>query len=111
MEKLELTLSVELPGTPKRGRGDESPGENNSKVPKSDFLPELGSKIVFETVKGKCEYTVETKKNNKEDDFSYTLINSERKKMEFDLKTVQWEYSKDSDPLSSVIVESSPILE
>ena len=103
-----------LPGTPKRAREGESPSMDCSKVFRSDRHPDIGRKIGFETVKGKCEYSVESKKNKKDDDFSYVLINSESKKTEFDLKTVKWVYISDGDPLSIPQVEqdaSTPIME
>ena len=103
-----------LPGTPKRAREGESPSMDCSKVFRSDRHPDIGRKIGFETVKGKCEYSVESKKNKKDDDFSYVLINSESKKTEFDLKTVKWVYLSDGDPLSIPQVEqeaSTPSME
>ena len=73
----------------------------SSKVTKSDIHPTIGSKIIIETLKGKAEYYVDSGKNNKNEDFSYILINNEGKKTSFNLKGMSWEYLNGVDPLSS----------
>ena len=94
-----------LPGTPKRLREGEDQEERTVRGrTESDRHPNIGSKILMQTLAGKCEYTVESKKNKKQDDFLYTLVNSDKsRRASFDLKNVPWEYleENDNDPLSS----------
>ena len=85
-------------GNRKREGEDLSP--TSSKVTKSDNHPTIGSKIIIETLKGKAEYYVDSGKNNKNEDFSYILINNEGKKTSFGLKGMSWEYLNGVDPLS-----------
>ena len=61
----------------------------------------------MQTLQGKSEYTVESKKNNRSEDFSYVLVSSEHRRASFDLKEIPWDYLEenvvenedDNDPL------------
>ena len=87
-----------LIGTPKRVReGDGPDGRTVRGRTESDMHPEIGSKIWMQTISGKCEYVVESKKNKKQGDFLYTLVNSESRRTSFDLKNVPWNYLEDND--------------
>ena len=94
-----------LPGTPKRRRQGEDQEERTVRGrTESGRHPDIGSKIWMQTISGKCEYSVESKKNKKPGDFLYILVNSEKRRASFDLKNVPWEYLEkngDDDPLSS----------
>ena len=73
----------------KRGRG--STGDSPASKKKEKF-PKIGCKIVLSTATGKQVYAVEGKKNKKESDWNFTLINEKKKKMNYNLKDIQWEY-------------------
>ena len=93
-----------LPGTPKRAREGEGLDGRPVRVRTESRHPDIGIKILMQTISGKCEYTVESKKSKRPGDFVYTLINSESRRASFDLKNVPWEYIEkkdDVDPLSS----------
>ena len=72
-----------------RGRG--STGDSPASKKKEKF-PKIGCKIVLSTATGKQVYAVEGKKNKKESDWNFTLINEKKKKMNYNLKDIQWEY-------------------
>ena len=63
--------------------------------------PKIGGEILLETLSGKGCYTVYSKKNNRSDDYSYILINSEGDEASFDLKNQTWYYSDDAGDTSS----------
>ena len=103
---------VEKSGTPKRVRGRDGSGDRLGKMKKLDLHPKLGSKIWMQTIQGKSEYTVESKKNNKPGDFSYVLVSFENRKASFDLKEVPWDYLDENviqnvdDPLDQFFFDS-----
>ena len=104
-EEPQELVETGLSGTPKRVREGEGPdGRTVRGRTESDKHPEIGSKILMQTISGKCEYVVESKKNKKQGDFLYTLVNSESRRTSFDLKNVPWNYLEEKDvidPLSS----------
>jgi len=95
------TNSGEVPAViPKRKeRSEDSSSPNNSKVKKSDKHPDIGRTILIDTIKGKVKYIVESKKNNRSEDYIYVLVNSDKKSKPFDLKDIFWEYFDEIDPL------------
>ena len=101
--------SEEVPVIPKRKERDEdSSSPNNSKIKKSEKHPDVGSKIVIDTLKGKGEYVVKSKKSKRPDDYIYVLVNSKKKSASFDMKDRIWAYLDEVDPLKSPQKESEP---
>ena len=77
----------------RRKREGDSPGDQGRDKRLKGAHPELGYKIIVETITGKQEYTVKSKKNVKKlSDCFYFLQNSENKVRAYDLKDVDWEY-------------------
>ena len=74
----------------KRGLG--SPGDSPVSKKKEKF-PKIGFKICFSTATGRQVYLVQSKKNRKESDWNFILINEEKKKINFNLKDIHWEYA------------------
>ena len=110
-EEPQESAETGLSGTPKRGREGEGPEKRTVKGrTETERHPKIGAKIWMQTLSGKCEYTVESKRNMKQGDFLYTLVNSESRRASFDLKNVPWEYlqeNDDVDPLSSSSLDVS----
>ena len=71
----------------KESSGDSPPGK------KKETIPKAGSVIWVGTLSGRKKYYVTGKKNKKEGDFSFNLLNEERKKVVLNLKEASWEYS------------------
>ena len=59
----------------------------------SGIHPVIGSKIWMETISGLCVYSVVSKKNIREMDFHYSLLNGNKKQTYFDLKAMSWGYT------------------
>ena len=60
--------------------------------------PEIGSKIIMDTLSGGMKYVVNAKKNNKPEDFNYVLLNEEGIETSFDMKSQNWLYEVEEDP-------------
>ena len=63
---------------------------------------------MIDTLKGKGEYVVKSKKSKRPDDYIYVLVNSEKKSASFDMKDRIWAYLDEVDPLKSPQKESEP---
>ena len=74
----------------KRARG--STGDSPTSKKKGKF-PQIGFKICISSATGKQIYLVHSKKNKKESDWNFNLINEEKKKMNYNLKDIHWEYA------------------
>ena len=98
----ENCINSEILGTPKRRWEDSKP--RRKVKPRNDTKehPNIGDKIVLETLSGEKIYTVHSKKNRRDSDFNYVLINTEGNEVLLDLKGQSWGSSKDEeDPLCS----------
>ena len=96
----ENCINSEILGTPKRRWEDSKP--RRKVKPRNDTKehPNIGDKIVLETLSGGKIYTVHSKKNRRDSDFNYVLINTEGNEVLLDLKGQSWGSSKDEeDPL------------
>ena len=69
-----------------------SPGDSPSNKKKGKF-PQIGFKICLSTAAGKQVFIVHSKKNNKNSDWNFNLINAEKKKINYNLKDMHWVYA------------------
>ena len=82
----------------RRKRGGDSPGDQGRDKRLRGAHPEIGYKILVETITGNHEYVVKSKKNVKKlSDCFYYLQNSENKVKAYDLKDANWDYVDESD--------------
>ena len=101
----EEPFSPAVTGTPKRKKSDECKNPRKVKyrgerLNMSGEHPEIGTRIVMDTVFGKQIYAIYSKKNKKTEDFTYILINSDGKETSFDMKSQDWEYCEEEDVIS-----------
>ena len=102
-EGIEEVTKSTLTSTPKRGRSVEEPKEQRKVKRRGGKKrqgqhPEIGSKIIMDTLSGGKKYVVNTKKNNKPEDFNYVLLNEEGIETSFDMKSQNWLYEVEEDP-------------
>ena len=101
-DEIEEVTNLTLTSTPKRGRSVGEPKEQRKVKRRGGKKrqgqhPEIGSKIIMDTLSGEMKYVVNAKKNNKPDDFNYVLLNEEGMETSFDMKSQNWLYEVEED--------------